>query len=208
MAAFLPEEHQNNPLYNPALREKAYQELYESRLVWFKVKEWTETCRLQGMSTEDVLQEAMILLDDALVKGNFRKECTLRTFFLSICFNIVRAGVRKKYNGFRFKDTFTDADFSDPVGVGDLLEMEQSAQADQDRQESLLDKMQALSAICKEALEKYYLENMNMKQLALLRLRAERPTDDISPEELQNAANYAKKTVHRCREALRKLLDS
>lgn len=189
----------------PHLRAAAYKKLYESPVVMLKIRQWANDYTLRDRAPEDVLQDAMILLDELLSAGAFRGDGSLTTYFLGICKNIIRAGARR-VSRITFKEGISDADWKDPDLIADALVAQEEAAADAMRREMLVEKLQALTDRCREALQQYYFERLNMKQIALFRLEKKgTAATDVTEEQLEAEAKQAKKAVHQCRESLRKL---
>ncbi|MEZ4942433.1 MAG: hypothetical protein R3D58_16285 [Saprospiraceae bacterium] len=58
--------------------------------------EWANTYNLRNQDPDDVLQEALILLDKLVCEGGFRAESKVETFLLGICRNMIRDTKRQK----------------------------------------------------------------------------------------------------------------
>ncbi len=146
---------------------------------------------LRDKTSDDVLQEGVILLDELIRTGRFRGDSRVETFLLGICKNLIRDSV-KKVNRVVLKDSFNDAALSSEDDVADHLELSELTQAEQRRDNALQEAMRQLTDKCREALSLYYFEQKTMAQVA----------------EARNLANaeQAKKAVFRCRESLRGLV--
>lgn len=172
-------------------RNAALKQLYLNPVVNAKVREWVKSYALRDKEPDDVLQEAIILLDDLVRNGRFRGESKVETFLLGICKNLIRDG-SKKVDRIFFKDEVTDNDFRDEDAVADSLIAAELSALELQRDAHLMEAMRQLSTVCQEALRLYYLENKSMRELADARGLA-------NPEQ-------AKKNVHRCRESLREII--
>jgi RNA polymerase sigma factor (sigma-70 family) len=173
-----------------ALQNKAYRALYMSGKIQAKVQDWANYYNLRDKQPEDVLQEAMVLLFDAVENSRFRGECQAETFLLGICKNLIRdSGKRVRY--VVFKESITDADLTADA-VADQLVLSERTEEEEQKEQALREAMNGLTDKCREALKKYYFENKNM--------------DTIAQEAQLANREQAKKAVHRCRESLRSLL--
>lgn len=172
-------------------RNAALKQLYLNPMINAKVREWVKTYALRGKEPDDVLQEAIIVLNESVRDGRFRGESRVETFLLGICKNIIRDGSKKVGRVF-FKEEVTDNDFKDEDTVADSLVASELSEQELQRDAHLMEAMRGLSAVCQEALRLYYLENKSMREVADARGLA-------NPEQ-------AKKNVHRCRESLREAL--
>lgn len=179
---------------DPVRRNAAFRSLYGSTKIKATLRDWAGLYNLRSMTTDDVLQEAIILLDSLIRAGRFRAESRVDTFLLGICKNIIRDSV-KKVQRVVFKETLTDADLADVEKVADSLLLEEASQATETRDSELEKAVKSLGDGCEEALKLYYFENQNMAQVA----------ENAQKSTLSNA-DQAKKKVFRCRERLREAI--
>lgn len=176
---------------DPQRRNQAFKTLYMSPVVNGKIRDWAKMYNLRDKMPDDVLQEGIILLDELIRSGRFRGESRVETFLLGICKNLIRDSV-KKVNRVVLKDAFTDAALYSEDELADYLELSELTQAEQRRDNALLEAMSRLTDKCREALRLYYFEQKSMAEIALARALAN--------------AEQAKKAVFRCRESLRGLV--
>jgi RNA polymerase sigma factor (sigma-70 family) len=176
---------------DPQRRNQAFKTLYMSPVINGKIRDWAKMYNLRDKTSDDVLQEGVILLDELIRTGRFRGDSRVETFLLGICKNLIRDSV-KKVNRVVLKDSFNDAALSSEDDVADHLELSELTQAEQRRDNALQEAMRQLTDKCREALSLYYFEQKTMAQVA----------------EARNLANaeQAKKAVFRCRESLRGLV--
>jgi RNA polymerase sigma factor (sigma-70 family) len=185
------DEPQDDDFFIPDLqtRNNAYKSLYNSGMVANQVKTWLADFRPRHLDADEVIQTAMILLDNILLSGKFnlRGNVKVSTFFLGICRNIIRSGARK-VSRVEFKPGFTDADFASADQVADQLVLIEQDDLELERDERVRAALKLITEKCQEALHLYYYEGKSMAQVALARALAN--------------ADQAKKAVHRCREQL------
>lgn len=176
---------------DPNRRNRAFAALYKSPVVNGKIRDWAKVYNLRDKEPDDVLQEAIILLDEMLRSGRFRAESRVETFLLGICKNLMRDGL-KKVNRIVLKDTIPDAAMHSADELADYMVLSELSAAEQNRDTALRDAMTKLTDKCQEALRLYYFEQKTMQQVAEAR-------------QLANA-DQAKKAVFRCRESLKELI--
>jgi RNA polymerase sigma factor (sigma-70 family) len=197
----VPIQTENQPVIHfwqhPEKREQIYRTLYEKPTVFRKVSLWIADYGLKGCEVEDVLQDAMIALDEQLSGNIFRGDCSIETFFLGICHNIIRAGARRVQR-ITFKDDLTDADMNTPEGVSDILILQEEMSAESEQAENLMERLRDLTDICREALQRYYFEALNMKQMALLNLQGTKNNWKPLPNRLKKRYTVAAKTCGIC----------
>ncbi len=175
-------------------RNRAFKSLYMSQKVNATVRDWAQFYNLRSMTTDDVLQEAIIKLDEMIRTGKFRFEAQVSTFLLGICKNVIRDSV-KKVQRVVFKEEIRDADLADAEHMADSILIEEATEATERRDDALTGSMRELGEGCEEALKLYYVEKMSMAQLA-----------ETAEKSSLSSADQAKKKVHRCRERLREAI--
>jgi RNA polymerase sigma factor (sigma-70 family) len=176
---------------DPLRRNRAFAALYKSPVVNGKIRDWAKVYNLHDKEPDDVLQEAIILLDEMLRSGRFRAESRVETFLLGICKNLIR-GSLKKVNRIVLKDAVPDTAMHSADELADYMVLSELSAAEQNRDVALRDAMSKLTEKCQEALRLYYFEQKTMQQVAEHR-------------QLANA-DQAKKAVFRCRESLKELI--
>lgn len=172
-------------------RNRALKQLYDDPVVRNKVRGWLQQYPTVGLEADDVIQESVILLFDAVLEGRFRAESRLRTFLLGICLNYIRNKGRKvKRITFQEELTPNMATDEEQADSGILREelTEEAAQRDQLLQRAF----QQLTDKCRQSLRLYYYESFTMEAIA-------------TAIGLKNA-KQSKKQVSRCREYLRKII--
>ena len=176
---------------NERVRNRAFQLLYQSLKVKVKIREWMDYYSLKDRTHTDILQEAIILLDETVRNGRFRGECRIETFLLGICKNMIRDG-GKKASKVTLAEDF-DINLTNEEDVADHLVMgDESQNWEKKRDNELQDGLGQLTEKCQESLRLYYYDSQSMANIAKARGLAD--------------ADQAKKAVHRCRESLRKIL--
>lgn len=146
---------------------------------------------LHDKTPDDVLQEAIILLDDLIRSGRFRAESKVETFLLGICKNLMRDSA-KKVKRVIFKESIPEDALRSEDALADHMEMVELKEQESNRDHALTEVMKKLTDKCREALRLYYFEQKTMVEVALAR-------------QLANA-EQAKKAVFRCRESLKDLI--
>lgn len=175
---------------DPDQINKVIETLYLSPRVQGKIREMSKFYTLRSEEPDDILQRGLMLLYDMVLDNKFRGESKVETFLIGICKNLIRDSVRR-VKRVDYKEALTDADLknaedqSENMVLFDLTDLE--AQRDKEVEKSF----SQLTEKCQNALKLYYLEGKRMAEIA-----------DLT--NLSNA-NMAKKTVHRCRQTLRKL---
>jgi len=172
-------------------RNQAFKMLYKSPVVNGKIRDWAKMYNLRDKTPDDVLQEAIILLDELIRSGRFRAESKVETFLLGICKNLIRDST-KKVTRVVFKETIPEESLKSEDQLADHIEMIEIREQEQSRDYALTEIMKKLTDKCREALRLYYFEQKTMMEVALAR-------------QLANA-EQAKKAVFRCRESLKDLI--
>jgi RNA polymerase sigma factor (sigma-70 family) len=176
---------------DPHERNRAFKALYMSPVVQGKIRDWANVYQLREKTTDDVLQEGMILLDEIIRSGRFRAESRVETFLLGICKNLIRDS-GKKVQRVVFKDTLPENALLSADALADHLILLEQNDAEQHRDNALHGAIGQLTEKCRETLRLYYFEQKTMAEVAKLR-------DLANPDQ-------AKKAVFRCRESLRDLI--
>lgn len=173
------------------VRNRAFQLLYQSQKVKAKIREWMDFYKLTDRTSSDILQEAIILLDETIRNGRFKGESRVETFLLGICKNMIRDGGKKACKVV-LSDSFSD-NLTDEDDIADHLIMGNELQDwEQKRDNGLQIAFGQLTSKCQDALRLYYFENQSMAGVAQARGLAN--------------ADQAKKAVSRCRQSLREIL--
>lgn len=176
---------------DPLLRNKVLRQLYLDPVVLAKVTQFLEFYGKTQSQLDDVIQESVILLDEAIREGRFSYNSSVRTFLIGICKNVARAK-GKKIN--QLSLSFAPADLPDidvmqdsPEDIFIVVEMEQRDVLIQQLLEQILSQ---LTSNCKEVIRGYYFLSQSLAEIA-------------TQKGLANA-KQAKKAAWRCREQLRK----
>ncbi|MBN8682185.1 MAG: sigma-70 family RNA polymerase sigma factor [Chitinophagales bacterium] len=172
-------------------KNMAYKALFQNPMVRATVQDWIAYYQPRGVDADEIIQEAMILLDETLLNGGFRAESKVTTFLLGICKNLIRSGARK-VSRVVFKSEISDAEMNNPDAMANHIELIEQETLEAKRDELIQQALHTLTDKCQEALQAYYFENKTMAQVA-------------EDRGLANA-EQAKKAVHRCREKLRETL--
>ncbi len=174
-------------------RNAALKSLYMNPMINAKVKAWSKLYNLTQAEPDDILQEAIIMLDEKIRKGSFLGKSKVTTFLLGICHNMIRDKVRR-VNRVILKPEFNDSEQMPESQFYDQLELVETSEWESERDRTLEQLLNGLDSKCREALKSYYFLRMSMAQIAERR-------------GLKNAVQ-AKKAVHRCRMKLRDLIQS
>ena len=177
---------------DPAKRNEAYNQLCRNKILLLKTMSWANFYGLQKVGPEDILQEAIILLDQKLREGEYQGKSKVETFLLGICKNMIRDNVKAKKGRLVLKKEITDLDCPDEDAVADQMFFESTSDLETRRDELLGKTMEGLTDKCRDALKLYYFEQKSMKEVAYER--------NLANEE------QAKKAVYRCRQQLRELI--
>ena len=176
---------------DPNLRNQALRALYMDPVINGKVKHWANQYNLTICEPDDILQEAIILMDEKIRNGSFQGKSKVRTFLLGICFNMIR-DQKKKVNRIDLKGEFYDSEQMPEELQYDLMQIHEKTKEEEDREVLLGAALGDLKEKCRDLLKDYYYKQMSMAQIA---------------EKLNyGAAQTANTAVYRCREKLRKLI--
>ena len=177
---------------DPNERNAALRQLYDHPTVRPKVSYWLSQYDRVRLEADDIIQEAIVLLYDMVLEGRFRAESNLVTFLLGICRNLIRNN-GKKVQRITLSGELPD-DPSEDDAADHHLRLEESTEAEDQRDRLLREAIGQLKENCRDTLRLYYYEQYSMARIAELR-------------GLKNA-NQAKKLADRCRQYLRRLLES
>ncbi len=171
-------------------RNEAIQSLYVDQTVRLKVGEWLGNYKLNKFEVGDVLQQALVALDDNIRGDKFKGDANVRTYLLAICRNVIRSEVRKTdritYDEELTMNREKDA-FDGEVGFDPLSGEEE------ERDEVLLKIIREMKENCRKGIQLFHLYGKTMAKVA----------EELG---LKNA-NQAKKAVSRCRKQLRQLIE-
>jgi RNA polymerase sigma factor (sigma-70 family) len=173
-------------------RNAALRYLYDDPSVLTTVRGFVRDYHFRA-DADDVLQEAMILLDEMLRAGSFRGQSSLRTFLIGICKNLLRNKVRAAEK-IKLTDDINDSDqiaggIERDANPEDQFIIEETDAAAQTRDSILRGLLTDLTERCRDILNLYYFQAYTMAQVA-----AERG--------LANA-NRAANAAQDCRQQLR-----
>ena len=127
-----------------------------------------------------------------ILDNRFRGESKVETFLIGICKNLIRDNV-KRVKRVDYKESLTDADLKNSDDQSENIVLFEQSDLEAKRDKEVENSFSQLTEICQNALKLYYYQNKSMAQIADL--------TNVSN------ANMAKKTVHRCRQSLRKLMN-
>lgn len=173
------------------VRNQALKSLYMDPIVNGKVIDWARQFKLTRCEPDDIIQEAIILMDEKIRTGGFAGKSKVRTFLLGICFNMIR-DQHKKVNRVDLKAEFHDSEQMPEELQYDFIEFQEKTQEDAERTKLLAEAFQHLSQKCQDALSDYYFNQLSMATIAAKRA--------------YSSVQIAKTAVHRCRERLRKYI--
>ena len=173
-------------------RDKALKQLLLDPVVNGKVYDLLNNVYgLKHLEIDDILQEGLILLDDLVRTGKFRGDSSVRTYYISICKNLMRADMGKvKRVVLTDDESKLDDDDHDSADAHILLI--EKTDGEQKRETVLKQLLTQITEGCQETISLYYYKAFSTAQVA-----AERG--------LANA-NQGKKALSRCREQLRDLI--
>ena len=177
--------------HDERVRNRAFRLLYDSQKVKAKIREWMDFYKLKDRTSGDILQEAIILLDETVRNGRFKGESRVETFLLGICKNMIRDG-GKKASKVVLADTFADNLTDEDDAADRIVLADELSDSEKRRDEALKISFARLTQKCQDALHLYYFDNKSMAAVAEIRGLAD--------------ADQAKKAVHRCRQSLREIL--
>ncbi len=172
------------------LRNGALKQLYMDHTVNAKVRELIQTYQAHQLDADDILQEAIILLDNKIRSGNFQARSKVRTFLIGVCKNLIRSG-GKKIERISYATAPTEMPDREETEESpeEQLVAEEKTDAAKKRDELLQGLLKEVTENCQEVLLLYY-----FKAQSLARVAEERGL---------KSAKQAKKAAKRCREQLR-----
>lgn len=107
---------------------------------------------------DDIFQETVISFIDAVQKGKFRSESSIRTFLISISKNLWMNEMRKRSRaGNRDKVFEISRDQEDP-GISEAI-------GDRELKQQLQKMLDSLGDACRKILTLFYYENLSMKEM-------------------------------------------
>lgn len=174
--------------HNQRERNAALKSLYCDPIINNKVRQWANYYQLKGKEPDDILQEAIILLDRNVRAANFEQKSKLETYLLAICKNLMRGNAKKK-NRMVWKETITDDIIHQSETFEDHLELREMTEQEKQRDNILNKLINQMKPVCKESLSLYYFKGKTTAQVA-------------EERQLKNA-DQAKKALYRCRNKLR-----
>ncbi len=142
---------------------------------------------------DDVLQDAIILMDEKIRSSQFRGESKVRSFLIGICKNIIRNGMRNAEKVV-FKEELVESNSEFEVSPEDQLLVQERSEHEQKRDQILYELLGKLTARCRDVLNLYYFKSYSMAQIA--------------DEKGLSSAAQAKKDAFDCRKMLRSLIAS
>lgn len=172
-------------------RNQALKSLYKDPVINAKVRGWAKQYHLTICEPDDILQEAIILMDEKVRKGEFKGKSKVRTYLLGICFNMIR-DQKKKVNRIDLKGEFYDSEQMPEDLQYDFIQLQEKNREDEIREQLLSQAFQGLDERCQEALKDYYFKQLSMAMIAEKRS--------------YSSVQIAKTAVHRCREKMRKFI--
>jgi len=172
-------------------RNKALKQLLLDPTVNGTVRNLLEKHNLQHLRSDEVIQEGLILLDDLVRSGKFRGDSSVRTFYISICRNLMRADMGK-VKRVVLTDDERNLDDKDETSADVLIVLEEKTEMEQQREVVLTHLLSQITEGCQETISLYYYKAFSTAQVAFERGLAN--------------ANQGKKALSRCREQLRRLI--
>ena len=169
-------------------RNAALKFLYNKNEVKYTLQDLVRQANYRP-DADDILQEAMILLDEIVREGRFQGNSSLTTFLLGICKNLIRNKIRTAER-LVLQEEITDSTMTEKQP--DAHRIMELSETEAIRDEILRGLLAQLTTGCQEAFKLYYYEACNMAQVAIER-------------GLKNA-NQAGKTIDRCRGQLREMI--
>lgn len=145
------------------------------------------------LDADDVLQDAVILLDEMIRSGRFRGDSKLSSFLIGIAKNIIRNGLRNA-DKVVYKEEITENSSETEDSPEDYLLVQERSENEQKRDQLLHDALGELTARCREVITLYYFKSYSMAQIA--------------EERKLSSAKQAKKDAHDCRQMLKTLVAS
>lgn len=176
-------------------REKALKYLYQDEYIRKTVFQYVQRTSGNDDHAREVLQEAIITLDMAIGKNKFKSESNLRTYIVGIAKNKWREQLRKQ-SKFSFTDDMETVLKDEAEYMISDMEMDENLAKEQQKKELMHALIDQLGEHCKEILG-YYMQGVRMSKIA-----------EHKGYVGANAEQQAKNASHRCREQLRKLIET
>lgn len=172
-------------------RDKALKQLLLDPVVKGKIRDLLNMYNLKHLEADDILQEGLILLDDLVRSYKFRGDSAVRSYYIGICKNLMRADMGR-VKRVVLTDNEQDMDDKDESSADARLVLEEKTSMENQREVVLKDLLSQITEGCQDTISMYYYKAFSTAQVA-----AERG--------LANA-NQGKKALSRCREQLRNLI--
>ena len=172
-------------------RDKALKQLLLDPVVNGKIRDLLNMYNLKHLESDDILQEGLILLDDLVRSGKFRGDSSVRTFYISICRNLMRADMGK-VKRVVLTDDERNLDDKDDTSADAHIVLVEKTEMEQQREVVLTHLLSQITEGCQETISLYYYKAFSTAQVAFERGLAN--------------ANQGKKALSRCREQLRNLI--
>ena len=172
-------------------RDKALKQLLLDPVVNGKIRDLLNMYNLKHLESDDILQEGLILLDDLVRSGKFRGDSSVRTFYISICRNLMRADMGK-VKRVVLTDDERNLDDKDDTSADAHIVLVEKTKMEQQREVILTRLLSQITEGCQETISLYYYKAFSTAQVAFERGLAN--------------ANQGKKALSRCREQLRNLI--
>ncbi len=112
-----------------------------------------------GDEARDIFQEAMIVLYEKAVSGNFELHCQLKTYIYSVC---RRLWLKRLQQLQRYGSLVENAE--ETIAVDEDLELHEKHNTDFQLMETAMHK---IGEPCKSLLDAYYIQKKNMQELAV-----------------------------------------
>ncbi len=175
---------------DPKRYERVYISLYQNRDVKNNIERLLREGNSHGIDADEVIQECMISLDNALLKGNFNGKSTIMTYFKIICANYISDKVFRKKKIYDYKGDDTDL-----VEMSKGLSQSGEEVLMRSEENKALDEVRAkLTPDCQEYLDLKYLQTIteySQKKIKYKDIAAER---NIAEQSVKNAISRCEKT--------------
>jgi RNA polymerase sigma factor (sigma-70 family) len=177
-------------------------QLYGSVTVKAKVQSLVKDANVTNVQATDIIQDAILILLKSIREDKFRGGCSVQTFLISICKNMVLS--QKRYGTFKsgekrlgrleLRDTFKDSDLANLSDVSEAIVLVDQHELAAQRDDQLKIVMQQLTEKCRERLAMQFFEGLNAQQIA-------------EATGLANA-RQAINATYDCRQQLRRLIEA
>ena len=172
-------------------RDRALKQLLLDPVVNGKVRDLLNMYNLKHLEADDILQEGLILLDDLVRTQKFRGDSAVRSYYIGICKNLMRADMGRVKRVY-YTDNELEMDDKDETSADTRIVLAEKNDMEQKRELVLKSLLSQITEGCQETISLYYYKAFSTAQVA-----AERG--------LANA-NQGKKALDRCRGQLRNLI--